>query len=178
MSNPPDAPIEVVHQFLEAMDQRLGALGEEEIQALFQDFSETAQPWVMDLLVAIEEANQVDPGFMGEAAFYVYALQKFYEEVLQLPPSTIEREELLDVISQVDAIFEKQPAPPDFQDVGRLDFPCLRIEVPALFFTAWESCLEELVEEGSLDAEMRWDLTRFYLVVLSAFGDQFPGAHI
>ena len=178
MSNPPEAPIEVVHQFLEAMDQRLGVLAEEEVQALFQDFSETAQPWVMDLLVAIEEANEVDPGFLGEAAFYVYALQKFYEEVLQLPPSTIEREELLDAIHRVDTIFEKQPAPPDFPDVARLDFPCLRIEVPGLFFTAWESCLEELVEEGSLDAGMRWDLTRFYLVVLTAFGDQFPGAHI
>jgi hypothetical protein len=178
MSNPPDAKIEIVHGFLEQLDHRLGALNEEEVQALFLDFSESSQPWVMDLLAAIEEAHQVDPGFLGEAAFYVYALQQFYEEVLRLPPSPVERRELLDAVDRVDAVIGKQAAPPAIEDIGRLDFPCLRIEVPGLFFTAWQACLDDLVEEGFLDADMRWDLARYYLVVLTVFGDQFPAAHM
>jgi hypothetical protein len=169
MSTDPAAKIETIHAFIDEIDARLGALSEEEIEALFREFADGIQPWLIGLFTAIEESHQIESEFLGECVFHFYTLQAFFEERLQLQPPAFGKNEVLAAIDAVDGFFAKP-------DADAWNHPVLQLEWPRLFFTVWEGCLDDLTEEGSVDESLRDDLVRFYLVVLTLFSDRFPAA--
>lgn len=174
---PPEDKLEIVCRFVERLDLKLGSLPEGELKATIGAFSEKVQPEVIALLSAIEEENQIDPEFLGECVFHLYAMHRFHEDVLQVKPRKIGQKELLGLIDTVDKLFEDVSATGD-AGIENMEIPFLQREIPGIFFIVWRDCLEQLLEEGSIDENVWYDLLRFDLVVLKAYGDQFPDAHM
>ncbi len=171
MSQDPAAKIETLHAFIDELDARLGALDEAEIEALFRNFADEVQPWLIGLFTAIEESHQIESEFLGECVFHLYALQTYFDERLQSPAPAFSKDDVLAAIDAVDLFFAKPGA-------DGWDHPVLTVEWARLFFTIWDGCLDELTEEGSVDETLRGDLVRFFLVVLTLFADRFPKAAI
>ncbi len=170
--------LETVQSFIDSIDQRLGQMSDTEVENVLEQFTAETQPWLINLLAAIEDDHDVDPGYLAECLFQVYALHQFYTEVMGLTPETVAAAEIERIIIKIEKSLDKLISAHPDGDINPFDLPFLNQDIIKLFFIAWEEHLDELLEYGDLDEELYEDVWKFYLITLRAYGDQFPDARL
>jgi hypothetical protein len=167
-------------EYVNALDQELGGMDEDAVEALFEKFARVTQPRLMELFSAIAEQNEIPEFFLAESAFHLYSLQRFHEDILPEPPGRISRRRLLGALDVIEQVVDGIPSAVDLKNdsLTAAEVPFFAHDVPRLFFHRWRGELQEMLDHGEISEEIYWDLFRFYLTVLKIYSDEFPAARV